>query len=54
MIRLLENEAKRVGDGCEHTGATPERLQREFGDYAIELGPESAAPGARVVYEAKG
>jgi hypothetical protein len=50
---LLENEAKRVGDVCERVGATPGRLQRKFGDYVLELGPESAAPGARIVFEAK-
>jgi len=50
---FLEHEAKRVGDVCEHVGATPGRLQRKLGDYVVELGPESASPGARVVYEAK-
>jgi hypothetical protein len=50
---LLECQAKRIGDVCEHVGATPGRLQRKLGDYVLELGPESAAPGARIVYEAK-
>lgn len=50
---LLDHEAKRVGDSCELVGATPGRLNRKFGDYLLELGPESGAPGARIVYEAK-
>ncbi len=50
---ILEHQAKRIGDVCEHVGDTPGRLQRKFGDYVLELGPESAAPGARIVYEAK-
>jgi hypothetical protein len=50
---LLEREAKRVGDICERVGAMPGRSQRKFGDYVVELGPESASPGARVVFEAK-
>lgn len=29
------------------------KLQRKIGDYLLELGPESASPGARVVFEAK-
>jgi hypothetical protein len=49
----LEREAKRVGDVCEHVGANPGRTQRKHGDHVVELGPESASPGARVVFEAK-
>ena len=50
---FLEGEARRVGDVCEHVGATPGRAQRKLGDFVVELGPESAAPSARVVCEAK-
>jgi hypothetical protein len=50
---FLQGEATRVGDVYERVGATPGRSLRKFGDYVLELGPESAAPGARVVFEAK-
>jgi hypothetical protein len=49
----LEHEAKRIGDVYEHVGLTQGRLQRKLGDYVVELGPESASPGARIVFEAK-
>jgi hypothetical protein len=50
---FLENESKRVGDVCEQVGVTPGRLLRKLGDFVVELGPESASPGARIVFEAK-
>jgi hypothetical protein len=49
----LEREATRVGDIVEHVGLAQGRLQRKLGDYVVELGPESASPGARIVFEAK-
>lgn len=49
----LEQEATRTGDICDHVAAVNGRLQRKLGDYLVELGPESASPGARVVFEAK-
>ena len=53
VAEVLDQEAARAGDVGEHVGAVPGRLQRKFGDYVLELGPESASPGARVVFEAK-
>lgn len=50
---LLESEAKRVSDVCEHVGLLSGRSQRKLGDFVLELGPESASPGARIVVEAK-
>lgn len=50
---LLSREATRLGDLCEHVGGTPGCLQDTFGSHVVELGPDSASPGARVVYEAR-
>jgi hypothetical protein len=49
----LQHEAQRAGDVCEHVGALQGRTQRKHGDYLVDLGPESASPGARIVFEAK-
>jgi hypothetical protein len=49
----LQREAERVGDICEAVGVSNGRLQRKVGDFVLELGPESASPGARIVVEAK-
>jgi hypothetical protein len=50
---LLQRETARVGDICERLAGTPGREGRKTGDYVMTLGPESAAPGARVVIECK-
>ncbi len=51
---LIGEEAGRMGDAFEHVGASPGRKKGcKIGDYAIVLGDESAAPGARIVIEAK-
>src|SRR4029077_17627950 len=50
---LLTAEAQRVGDVCEATGARPGLKGRKHGDHVVTLGPESAAPEARIVFEAK-
>jgi hypothetical protein len=50
---FLEGEANRVGDVYESVGATPAKGARKVGDGVITLGPESAAPDARIVCEAK-
>lgn len=50
---LLQAEAQRMGDVCERLAGTPGREGRKVGDYVITLGPESAAPGARIVCECK-
>jgi hypothetical protein len=49
----LDQEAKRTADVLEHVGLVNGKLQRKIGDYLLELGPESASPGARIVFEAK-
>lgn len=50
---LLESDATRNGDVCERVGLLNGRSQRKLGDFVLELGPESASPGARIVVEAK-
>jgi hypothetical protein len=49
----IEREAGRVGDIYESVGATPSKGTRKVGDGVLTLGPDSAAPGVRVVCEAK-
>jgi hypothetical protein len=51
---VLVLEAQRQGDIPQATGSTTGLIKNcKIGDYVIELGPDSAAPGARVVWEAK-
>lgn len=51
---LLTDEASRAGDVCEPTGSTVGAIARcKVGDFVVQLGPESAAPGGRVAVEAK-
>jgi hypothetical protein len=51
---LLTEDAVRAGDVCEATGATVGAIERcKVGDHVVELGPDSAEPGARIVVEAK-
>lgn len=50
---LLQLEAQRAGDVCERLSGTPGREGRKTGDYVLTLGPESAAPGVRIVCECK-
>ncbi len=50
---VLQLEAQRVGDICERLSGTPGREGRKVGDYVLTLGPESAAPGVRIVCECK-
>ena len=51
---LLSMEAQRLGDVFESTGNRTGTIKNcKVGDYVIELGPESAAPGACLVWEAK-
>jgi len=51
---LLAAEAARLNDVHEATGTTVGAIaQCKIGDFITALGPESAAPGARVVWEAK-
>jgi hypothetical protein len=50
---VLEREAGRLGDVYECVGATPSKGTRKVGDGVLTLGPDSAAPGTRIVCEAK-
>jgi hypothetical protein len=54
LFEILRQQADQLGDLAEHTGARTGQMKgRVVGDVVIELGPESAAPGARIVFEAK-
>jgi hypothetical protein len=51
---LLAAEAQRFGDVYQATGATTGIIKNcKVGDHVICMGPESAAPGAAIVFEAK-
>lgn len=51
---LLVAEAQAAGDVFEHVGTRPGAIPRSLvGDFTVVLGPESHAPGARIVVEAK-
>ncbi|MDA1212519.1 MAG: hypothetical protein O2955_08375, partial [Planctomycetota bacterium] len=56
VVEVIQKEASRQNDIATPTGTTPGRLSgkgSKVGDCVIELGPESAAPGTRIVLEAK-
>jgi Restriction endonuclease len=50
---LLQLEAERAGDLCTRLSGTPGQEGRKTGDFVITLGPESAAPGAKITLECK-
>ncbi|HUS66746.1 MAG TPA: hypothetical protein VMZ28_19550 [Kofleriaceae bacterium] len=51
---LLAAEAQRVGDVHRATGATTGAIKlSKVGDHVIGMGPDSSAPGAQLVFEAK-
>jgi hypothetical protein len=51
---VLAIEAQHQGDVHEATGSSPGLIKNcKVGDYLIELGPDSAAPGARITWEVK-
>jgi len=51
---LLDIEARRLNDVFESTGSETGAISHcKVGDYVTTLGPDSAAPGARIVWEAK-
>jgi hypothetical protein len=50
----LASEAQRAGDVHEAVGGNAGTIPRcKTGDHVVELGAESAAPGVRIVWEAK-
>ncbi|CAN0338228.1 unnamed protein product, partial [Ectocarpus sp. 4 AP-2014] len=54
LLAFLGNEAEQRGDLCEATGATTGRVKNcKVGDAVLRLGPETPAPGAKIVFEAK-
>ncbi len=54
VIDFVHGETQRTGDIFEATGARVGRIKNcKVGDAVIELGPESTAPGAKIVVEAK-
>ncbi|MGE5192095.1 MAG: hypothetical protein ACM3U2_06290 [Deltaproteobacteria bacterium] len=54
VCEFLSREAQKLGDVATRTGETTGLIKnRKVGDCVVELGPESAAPGARIVIEAK-
>lgn len=54
VFRRIQHEAQRANDEAEATGHTTGLIKNcKVGDAVVKLGPESAAPGARVVIEAK-
>ena len=51
---FLQDEAQRAGDVFESTGAQTGTIKNsKVGDFVVELGPDSAAAGAKIVWEAK-
>jgi hypothetical protein len=54
VCEFIEHYVRATGDIATRTGCTTGLIKaRKFGDCVIELGPESAAPNARIVIEAK-
>lgn len=54
VIQLLVQESQKTGDLAEATGSTTGRIKNcKVGDAVITLGPDTVAPGGRIVMEAK-
>jgi len=54
VFEFVQREAQNTGDIATHTGNSTGRIKNcKIGDAVIELGPESAAPGEKLVVEAK-
>jgi hypothetical protein len=54
VCETLDQEARRLGDVFSACGASVGRIRNcKVGDAVSELGPDSAAPGSRIVVEAK-
>ena len=53
-MHLLQHDSQKNGDIATHTGNTTGLIKnRKVGDCTVQLGPDSAAHGARIVVEAK-
>jgi hypothetical protein len=50
--RVIEAEAQQLNDFCDRVGATAGKGGKT-GDFVTTLGPDSAAPGTHIVWEAK-
>ncbi len=54
VCAFLADQSQQRGDLCESTGATTGRIKNcKVGDAVLRLGPETPAPGAAIVFEAK-
>lgn len=54
VFEFVSREAQRAGDHATFSGNTTGLIQHcKVGDVVVELGPECATPGARIVLEAK-
>ncbi|MCA9235007.1 MAG: hypothetical protein KDA44_06035 [Planctomycetales bacterium] len=54
VVEFVQHDAQRRGDVAEATGATTGLIKNcKIGDAVVELGPDCAAAGARIVIEAK-
>ncbi|MBM3969660.1 MAG: hypothetical protein FJ302_07330 [Planctomycetes bacterium] len=54
VFQQIQQASQRVGDISSHTGNSTGLIKNcKVGDCLVELGPDSAAPGAKVVIEAK-
>lgn len=54
LFREVQRDSQLRGDLASHTGTTTGQIRNcKVGDVVVALGPESAAPGARFVIEAK-
>jgi hypothetical protein len=54
VVDLVQRESQKTGDIAEATGNRTGRVKNcKKGDLVIEMGPDSVAPGARIVVEAK-
>ena len=54
VFQLLQTESQKNGDIATHTGNTTGLIKHcKIGDCTVQLGADSAAPGATIVFEAK-
>jgi hypothetical protein len=54
VVAEVRKRAQRAGDACDATGSRVGRIRHnKKGDVVVELGPDCAAAGSRIVFEAK-